>query len=56
MGPCRRLRAASSGLADWPQALPGPRTGENFAPNALLKAEHYHELTGRLALADDSGS
>ena len=44
------------GLADLPQPLPAvEETGETFVANALLKAEHYHALTGLLALADDSG-
>jgi XTP/dITP diphosphohydrolase len=30
-------------------------TGTTFEENALLKARHYHSLTGLLTLADDSG-
>ena len=30
-------------------------TGATFAENAMLKAVHYHALTGLLTLADDSG-
>lgn len=30
-------------------------TGITFTDNAMLKAEHYHSLTGLLTLADDSG-
>lgn len=46
-------------LADWEerhQALPEAEEGaDSFAANALLKARHYARLTGRPALADDSG-
>lgn len=30
-------------------------TGNTFQENALLKADHYHAMTGLLTLADDSG-
>lgn len=30
-------------------------TGDTFAANATLKAEHYHTACGELTLADDSG-
>lgn len=30
-------------------------TGASFAENALLKARHVHDATGRAAVADDSG-
>jgi len=30
-------------------------TGATFEENALLKARHYHSLTGRPVIADDSG-
>src|SRR5262245_40181003 len=30
-------------------------TGATFAENALLKAGYYHEATGLLTVADDSG-
>lgn len=44
------------GFADLPEAPPSiEETGETFADNAWLKAEHYHRLTGLPALADDSG-
>ncbi|MGH9803139.1 MAG: RdgB/HAM1 family non-canonical purine NTP pyrophosphatase [Blastocatellia bacterium] len=44
------------GLEDLPEVPPSiEETGETFADNALLKAEHYHRLTGLTALADDSG-
>jgi XTP/dITP diphosphohydrolase len=44
------------GLHQWPQPLPEvAETGQTFAANALLKAEHYYALTGMLTLADDSG-
>lgn len=44
------------GFADLPET-PAivEETGLTFAENALLKAEHYHRLTGLPALADDSG-
>lgn len=32
-----------------------PETGQTYLENALQKARHYHELTGRPCLADDSG-
>lgn len=49
--PCRVI-----GLHDLPQTLPTvEETGATFAENALIKAEHYHQLTGLLTLADDSG-
>lgn len=44
------------GFADLPEIPPSiEETGQTFAENALLKAEHYHRLTGLTALADDSG-
>lgn len=44
------------GFADLPEIPPTiEETGQTFADNALLKAEHYHRLTGFTALADDSG-
>src|SRR5215203_1743510 len=44
------------GFADLPEIPPSiEETGQTFADNALLKAEHYHSLTGLTALADDSG-
>ncbi|MDX2043395.1 MAG: XTP/dITP diphosphatase [Acidobacteriota bacterium] len=44
------------GFADLPENPPTiEETGQTFAENALLKAEHYHRLTGLTALADDSG-
>lgn len=30
-------------------------TGETFAENALLKARHYHQISGLPTIADDSG-
>jgi len=45
--PCR-----VSGLTALPEAA---ETGATFTENALIKAEHYHALTGWLTLADDSG-
>lgn len=44
------------GFADLPKTPPSiEETGQTFAENAILKAEHYHKLTGLTALADDSG-
>lgn len=44
------------GFADLPEVPPSiEETGQTFAENALLKAEHYYRLTGFTALADDSG-
>ncbi len=34
---------------------PPEETGLTFRDNALLKADYYHEATGMLTLADDSG-
>lgn len=49
--PCRVI-----GLHDLPQTLPTvAETGTTFSENALIKAEHYYQLTGLLTLADDSG-
>jgi len=44
------------GFSDLPE-VPATveETGQTFAENALIKAEHYHRLTGLPALADDSG-
>ncbi|MBS1788741.1 MAG: XTP/dITP diphosphatase [Acidobacteria bacterium] len=44
------------GFSDLPEIPPTiEETGLTFAENALLKAEHYHHLTGLNVLADDSG-
>jgi XTP/dITP diphosphohydrolase len=48
------------GFGDLPEVPPAvEETGATFAENAMLKAEHYHALTGpltcMLTLADDSG-
>jgi XTP/dITP diphosphohydrolase len=44
------------GLIDLPQMPPVvEETGVTFAENALLKAAYYHEQSGMLTLADDSG-
>lgn len=49
--PCRVI-----GLHDLPQQFPiVEETGTTFAENALLKADYYHQHTGLLTLADDSG-
>lgn len=50
------LECRGIGFADLPEIPPSiEETGQTFAENALLKAEHYHRLTGLTALADDSG-
>src|SRR5438552_3466059 len=43
------------GLAHLPPLPEVAETGESFTENALIKAEHYHALTGLITLADDSG-
>jgi len=43
------------GLADLPITIEVEETGATFRDNALIKAKAYSELTGELALADDSG-
>jgi XTP/dITP diphosphohydrolase len=49
--PCRVL-----GLSELTPALPAvAETGATFTDNALIKATHYHALSGLLTLADDSG-
>ncbi|OKL38276.1 XTP/dITP diphosphatase [Domibacillus mangrovi] len=42
-------------LIDYPELPDVEETGETFAENALLKAESAARLTGRPAIADDSG-
>jgi len=48
--PFRVLGAAELGIRDAPE-----ETGQSFLENAALKARHYSRLSGRLAVADDSG-
>jgi XTP/dITP diphosphohydrolase len=48
--PVELVTPASLGLA-----LEVPETGETFAANAELKARAFHEATGLMAMADDSG-
>jgi len=48
--PFRVLGAAEVGIRDAPE-----ETGRTFLENAVLKALHYSRLSGRLAVADDSG-
>ncbi len=44
------------GLNDLPQKPPVvEETGSTFAENAMIKAAHYHNQSGMLTLADDSG-
>ena len=44
------------GLSDLPHPVAEvEETGTTFMANALLKAEYYHQQTGLLTLADDSG-
>jgi XTP/dITP diphosphohydrolase len=63
-GKAREIAAALAGLGlevvDVNEAgvgdAPVPdETGTTFHENALLKARYYHELTGLLTVADDSG-
>lgn len=61
-GKIRELRALLSGLPvrvltldDYPEIPPLPETGETFEANATSKATLVARLTGRIALADDSG-
>ena len=42
-------------LGLWPDIPEAVEDGATFADNALLKARHYAELTGKPCLADDSG-
>jgi XTP/dITP diphosphohydrolase len=48
--PFHVLGAAEVGIAEAPA-----ETGTTFLENAILKARHYSRLSGRLAVADDSG-
>jgi XTP/dITP diphosphohydrolase len=48
--PYRVLGPADVGLRDAPE-----ETGTTFVENAILKARHYAEKSGLLAVADDSG-
>jgi XTP/dITP diphosphohydrolase len=48
--PYRVLAPADVGLSDAPE-----ETGTTFMENAILKARHYAEKSGLLAVADDSG-
>ena len=48
--PYRVLGPADVGLRDAPE-----ETGTTFMENAILKARHYAEKSGLLAVADDSG-
>ena len=63
-GKIRELTEALGGLGLEPVGLgalgygdrPTPEeTGATFEENALLKARYYHEMSGMLTLADDSG-
>jgi len=52
----KELSCSVIGFSDLPDAPPAvEETGVTFAENAILKAEYYHNLTGLLTLADDSG-
>ncbi len=42
-------------LDDYPEITAPEETGRTFAENAQLKALYYSELTGELAVAEDSG-
>jgi len=48
--PFHVLLPSELGIADAPD-----ETGTTFIENAVLKARHYSRLSGRLAVADDSG-
>jgi XTP/dITP diphosphohydrolase len=48
--PVRVLSPADVGIHEAPE-----ETGTTFLENAALKARHYGRLSGRLAVADDSG-
>ena len=61
-GKLRELQALLAGegwqvlsLADYPDFIAPPETGESFAENALLKAHAAAAYTGLITLADDSG-
>ncbi len=61
-GKIRELRALLADLPvrvltldDYPAIPPLPETGETFEANATSKAATVARLTGRIALADDSG-
>ncbi|HZS43596.1 MAG TPA: XTP/dITP diphosphatase [Blastocatellia bacterium] len=43
------------GLSSFPGIEEPEETGSTFEANALLKADYYHEKTGLLTVADDSG-
>jgi XTP/dITP diphosphohydrolase len=44
------------GLSELPHLPPTvEETGSTFIENALIKAEHYHQQTNLITLADDSG-
>src|SRR5438128_8987012 len=49
------LPARVLGLSALPPLPTVAETGTTFTENALIKAAHYHALTGLLTLADDSG-
>ncbi|MBI3949885.1 MAG: XTP/dITP diphosphatase [Acidobacteria bacterium] len=42
-------------LTQWPDIPEIEETGPTFAQNALMKAHYYHEQTGLVTIADDSG-
>ena len=43
------------GLDEFANFVMPPETGDTFLDNAIIKAKAVHELTGQIALADDSG-
>jgi XTP/dITP diphosphohydrolase len=50
------LDCRAIGLEDLPQVPPPvEETGTTFVENTLIKADYYHQATGLLTLADDSG-
>ena len=50
-----KSRIIATGLNSWPEIGDIPETGQSFSENALIKARTITRLTGRIALADDSG-
>lgn len=50
-----RLPVEIVGLGHFENITPAPETGKTFAANARIKAGSYHEQTGLLTFAEDSG-
>lgn len=49
------LDLAIHDLSEWPHLPAVEETGSTFSDNALLKARYYHQHTGLMTIADDSG-